>query len=92
VVSISRLYPNPVTSGTVKVDLRSACPKNVKWSVYSAAYRKIGEWNITAAGFERVPVWDLTDSKGKKVSAGLYYVVITPAGQKSQTLPVVVLR
>jgi hypothetical protein len=64
----------------------------VKWAVYSAAYRKIGEWNKTITGFERVPVWNLTDTEGKKVASGIYYLVFTPEGQKNKTLPVVVLR
>jgi hypothetical protein len=91
VVSISKPYPNPVSSGSVKVDLKSACPKNVKWAVYSSAYRKIGEWTLTVSRTKTV-VWNLTDSNGKKVAAGNYYLVFSPTGQKSQTLAVVVLR
>ena len=91
-VSVSNPYPNPVqTGGVVKVDLQSLCPKTVRWAVYSPAYRKIGEWSITV-GSKTTVVWNLTDSKGKKVAAGIYYIVVTPAGQKSRTLSVVVLR
>jgi hypothetical protein len=93
VVSISNPYPNPVqTGGVVKVDLQSVCPKTVRWAVYSSAYRKIGAWSVTVVGSRMTLVWNLTDSTGKKVAAGIYYMVFTPAGQKSKTLSVVVLR
>jgi hypothetical protein len=92
VVTISNLYPNPVQiSGVVKVDLQSLCSKSVRWAVYSSAYRKLGEWSITV-GSKTTVAWNLTDSKGKKVAAGIYYMVFTPTGQKSKTLSVVVLR
>jgi hypothetical protein len=92
VVSISNPYPNPVLlGGSVKVDLQSVCPKNVRWAVFSSAYRKIGEWNIVVSGRTQI-AWNLTDTKGKKVAAGIYYMVFTPPGQKSKTLSMVVLR
>ena len=75
----------------MNVDLRSACPKSLRWSVYSAAYRKIGEWNTTVNGLVKA-TWNLTDAKGKEVAPGIYYMVFTPIGQKSQTLPLVVIR
>jgi hypothetical protein len=91
-VSISRPYPNPVTvDGIVKVNLQSMCPKNVKWAVYSAAYRKIGEWSLTVNGSTKA-MWNLTDAKGKPIAAGIYYMVFTPDGQNRQTMPVAVLR
>jgi hypothetical protein len=91
-VSISKPYPNPARGdGVVRVDLRSACPKNVKWAVYSAAYRKLGEWTLSVNVLTKA-AWNLTDSKGKKVAAGIYYMVFTPVGQKSQTLSIVVVR
>ena len=91
-VWISNPYPNPVTNGFVKVDLTSACTKNVKWAVYSAAYRKIGEWNKTVGDRKATVMWDLRDAEGKLTAPGIYYMVFTPEGQKSKTLPVVVLR
>jgi hypothetical protein len=91
-VFVSRPYPNPVlVGGIVKVDLQSVCPKNVRWAVYSAAYRKIGDWNVTTGGRKTTVSWNLTDSKGVKIAAGIYYMVFTPAGQKNQKLSVVVL-
>jgi len=76
-----------------KIDLQSACPKNVNWAVYSAAYRKLGAWNVTIqVGNKNTLVWNLTDSKGRKVAAGIYYMVFTPEGQPSKTFPIVVLR
>ena len=91
-VWISNPYPNPARDGFVKVDLVSGCSKNVKWTVYSAAYRKIGEWNKTVDERKATVMWDLRDAKGKSVAPGIYYMVFTVAGQKSQTMPVVVLR
>jgi len=92
VVWISNPYPNPVKNSFVMVDLRSACPKNVKWAVYSAAYRKIGEWNKTVDERKATVMWNLRDAKGKLIAPGIYYMVFTVDGQASQTLPVVVLR
>ena len=90
-VEISKPYPNPVWSGFVKVNLSSLCAKQVKWAVVTAGYRKIGEWDVEVSGRKMIQ-WDLTDSKGQRVAAGLYYMVITPQGQKLQVLPVIVLR
>jgi hypothetical protein len=90
-VAFSSAYPNPVIGGSVRVDLTSGCPKNVRWMVYSSAYRKIDERTVTVLG--RVPVeWTLTDAKGKKVSAGLYYLVFKPVGQKQEIRLVIVVR
>jgi hypothetical protein len=63
----------------------------VRWAVYSAAYRKIGEWTLPVNGTTKA-IWNLTDVKGKQVAAGIYYMVFTVTGQKSQTMPVVILR
>jgi len=92
VVWISNPYPNPVRDGFVKVDLVSGCSKSVKWAVYSAAYRKIGEWSKTIDERKATVMWGLRDAKGKLTAPGIYYMVLTAAGQKSQTMPVVVLR
>jgi hypothetical protein len=76
----------------VRVDLQSACSKSVQWAVYSAAYRKIGEWKVVVSGgLKKTVEWNLTDAKGKKMAAGIYYLVITPEGQKSVFMPLVVL-
>ena len=88
---LSLLYPNPVSIGPVKLDLQSVCAKRVRWSVFSAAYRKIGEWEIEVSGRQTVNIWNLTDAKGKRVAAGLYYIVFAPEGQKRKVLSVVVL-
>jgi hypothetical protein len=90
-MSISNAYPNPVQGDRVKVDLSSGCYKTVRWTVFSSAYRKIDEQTVNVLG--RVSVeWTLTDAKGKKVSAGLYYLVVKPEGQKQVTRSVVVIR
>jgi hypothetical protein len=77
--------------GVVKVDLKSLCAKHVRWSVFSAAYRKIGEWEIEVSMNTPPVQWNLTDSKGKRVAPGLYYMVFIPEGQKRQVLSIVVL-
>jgi hypothetical protein len=87
---VSAAYPNPVTTDVVKFTIQSSCPKSVRWSVYSAAYRKIGEWRVTADGSTMV-VWDLRDGKGNRVAAGLYYAVFMPEGGNRQIRSLVVL-
>ena len=89
-MTVSAPYPNPVSVGPVKVDLYSICMKQVQWSVYTSAYRKIGSFEITVSD-KNTAMWNLTDSKGSRVAAGLYYMVFAPAGQKRRTLSVVVL-
>jgi hypothetical protein len=88
-MTVSAPYPNPVSVGPVKVNLHSDCAKRVRWSVFSAAYRKIAENVIDVQGKTTV-FWYLTDVKGKRVAAGLYYMVFVPEGQKSQVRTVIV--
>jgi hypothetical protein len=77
--------------GKVQVNLVSGCLKQVNVGVYSSAYRKIKQWNVNVVRSQTV-AWDLTDAKGRRVSAGLYYMVFTPQGDKRQVKSVVVLR
>jgi hypothetical protein len=58
--------------------------------VFSSAYRKIMESEIQVQG-QKSTMWYLTDAKGKRVAAGLYYLVFMPEGQKRKVLSVVVL-
>lgn len=73
----------------VKLELKSLCPKNVRWSVFSVAYRKIVENQTTAEG-RTVIEWDLKDTQGKPVAPGLYYIVVIPEGESRQVRSVVV--
>lgn len=90
-VHLSNVYPNPAKTGDqARVDLVTGCPKIIHWTIYTAAYRKIGEWRTTANGRASI-TWDLTDAKGKKVAPGLFYWVITPEGMKAAMKPLLVL-
>jgi len=74
------------------VRLESGCLKHVNVAVFSSAYRKIKQWNVDVYPRTQTTAWDLTDSKGVRVSSGLYYLVFTPQGDKRQVKSVVVLR
>jgi hypothetical protein len=89
-VTVSAAYPNPVSTDTVKFTLQTFCPKTVRWTVFSAGYRKIGEWIVTANG-TTVVAWDLKDATGKRVASGLYYAVFIPEGGNRQVRSLVVL-
>lgn len=87
---VSNPYPNPVRAGEkVRVQWSGECSASIRWAVYTSAYRKIGEWTSPSDG---TPVqWNLRDAKGKPVAAGLYYLVLTPEGGKTQTRTLLVL-
>jgi hypothetical protein len=79
---ISIPYPNPVHVAPVVVTVDSPGPANIKWGIYTLAFRKIasGEQNqITSTQL----VWNLTDKAGNPVSDGLYYWVVEVAGNGS---------
>jgi hypothetical protein len=89
-VSVSASYPNPVSKGVVKWSLRSECPKPVLWSVFTSAYRKVGEWNARVDGIT-VLLWDLKDGKGRPMAPGVYYAVFVIDGGGRQVRPLVIL-
>jgi len=90
-VTVSLPYPNPVRRNeSVRVDLNSVCPKNVRWAVYTSAYRKVRDGASMADGRGHAR-WDLKDSKKKPVAPGLYYWTFIPDGQKPTTRTVLVL-
>jgi len=88
---VSNPYPNPVRGGALRVDLESPCPKNVRWSVFSVAYRKIAEGSLVAEGRTSI-LWDLRDTKGKPVAPGLYHFTVEGEGLDAKTMPVLVIR
>jgi hypothetical protein len=90
-LKVSAAYPNPVMNQDfVKVNLYTFCPKTVKMTVVTAAYRQVYQeemnvlWNKTA-------VWNITDDKGARMASGLYYIIFTMDGNKT-TVPVVITR
>jgi hypothetical protein len=87
---VSAAYPNPVTTDVVKFTILSSCFQSGHWSVYSAAYRKIGEWKFRGEG-KTVVGWFLKDGTGKRVAAGLYYAVFIPESGSRQVRTLVVL-
>jgi len=90
-VAVSLPYPNPVRRvETVRVDLNSVCPKNVRWTITTSAYRKVRDGASMADGRGHAR-WDLKDSKKKPVAPGLYYWTFIPDGQKPTTRTVLVL-
>lgn len=87
---VSAAYPNPVTTDVVKFNILSSCLQSGHWSMYSAAYRKIGEWELRGEG-KTVVGWFLKDGRGNRVAAGLYYAVFMPEGGSRQIRSFVVL-
>jgi len=91
-VSVSWPYPNPARSpGKVKVALESSCPVGVRWKIVTAGYRMVVDGTERIEGRTTVE-WDLRDSKGKRVSNGLYYWIVESEGMDRRILKVMVLR
>ena len=89
---ISAPYPNPAT-GPVTFDIQTAGLSDVKWSVFTTAFRKIVDGNVSINGMGEVR-WDLTDKKLAEVGNGIYYVRIEVFGSVhySKIWKVIVVR
>jgi hypothetical protein len=92
-LTVSAAYPNPAYESTtaVQVDLLSSCPIRAEWKVVTTAYRVMAKGSLEVSGAGRV-VWDLRDQKGRRVSNGLYTLVIETAGGESRRIPLMILR
>lgn len=84
---ISAPYPNPVSGGTLSVDVGGEGLTTVKWDVFTAAYRKIfsGEQSIHSSTTLQ---WNLADEKGSPVASGIYYLRIKADGINGRTVVV----
>ena len=93
-------YPNPVTTGPIKVDVITPGSATIVMDVFTMAFRKIAEQTTLATaaspGFGTVTTleWDLKDKMGMPIANGLYYVRIhiTGAQESTKTLKVLVIR
>jgi len=73
------------------VALESSCPVGVRWKIVTAGYRMVVNGTERIEGRTTVE-WDLRDSKGKRVSNGLYYWIVESEGMDRRILKVMVLR
>ncbi len=105
-VALSAAYPNPSTrfpgpgqapsangsdDGYVRVDLTSPCPKGVSWSIVTQAYRTLAWGTVQVMGKTTV-AWNQRDQRGRLVSNGTYYFVLSETGQKRQRTTILLLR
>jgi len=93
VTIIKKPYPNPSNGGPVTVEVNVPGSANVKWSVFTTAFRKVvgGDLSVNNWGYV---VWDLKDKNGAPVASGLYYIRIEVLGSQptNQIFKILVLR
>ena len=92
-IIISPPYPNPVENGPVDFLVQAPGSSMVKWSVFTAAFRKVVDGNVSING-AGVVQWDLRDKTNSRVANGLYYVRVDVSGNfaYSRIWTVIVLR
>ncbi|HVZ81877.1 MAG TPA: glycosyl hydrolase family 8 [bacterium] len=93
-IQISQPYSNPISTGTLQVDVASPFQVEVQWDVFTAAFRKIRSGSTLSSNSAQVR-WDLLDREGKRVSSGIYYlrvVVEGSGGRKVSIKKVLVLQ
>ena len=94
-VICSNPYPNPVTGGSLKVDVTTPPGASIiHIEVFTTAFRKVSEHEMTPTGVTTTVLWDLNDRMGVPVADGLYYVRIRVTGGASfdTVLKVLVLK
>ncbi len=89
-VTFSPLYPNPLESGEVYVDVMGRVDKTIRWRAFTAAYRKVAEGVVIGRGMRSL-VWDAREADGKLVGAGLYYVCLDVEGQDPAVMRLLVM-
>jgi hypothetical protein len=75
------VYPNPVTSTTVNIQLPVANATNVKVRMLTISFREVQTIDIPQVVGNNLPV-QLSDKSGVALANGLYYFVIQANGQK----------
>jgi hypothetical protein len=91
---VSQPYPNPSQGGPISVNIQLNGPSQIKFGVFTAAFRKIRE-EQTAASANTILTWDLRDKAGSPVASGLYYLrieVVTASGTVVKIKKVLVLQ
>src|SRR5262249_25723346 len=71
-VVVSAPYPNPTGSGPVTLDVQGQGIAQVKWDVFTTAFRKIFN-GVQAAPVAHI-AWNLKDNGGSPVASGLYFI------------------
>jgi hypothetical protein len=90
-VSYAGPYPNPVTTGPIKVTVTTPGSATIEMDVFTMAFRKIAEQTTLATaaspGFGTVTTlqWDLKDRTGAPAADGLYYLRIQVHGAQEST-------
>lgn len=87
------VYPNPVTGGTVKVQV-TGLTENTKVSlkIETIAFRKIREATYHSQGPGTVDLTlDLKDDTGADLANGVYYIIVR-AQNSTITLKLMILR
>jgi sugar lactone lactonase YvrE len=94
-VSIGLPYPNPIKGpGNVFIEVEAPPFSNIKWTVFTTAFRKILDTNLPLTG-STVLQWGQRDMTGTQVANGLYYIrieVVTDQGIIKKILKVIVLQ
>jgi hypothetical protein len=92
-VTLSAAYPNPSFNSwtPVKVNLTSPCPKTVEWKIVTVANRKVASGTVEVSGTATV-AWDQRDLRGRLVSNGIYYFLMSEAGQPTRSTKILLLR
>jgi hypothetical protein len=81
--------PNPARTMS---NLRYSCGQSGgRLYIYDLAGRLVRAWDLAPAVGEATLVWDLNDSAGRKMSAGVYQVVLSGNGM-TKTRRIVVCR
>lgn len=70
---VSAPYPNPATD-RVTIEVYPARPGEVRWTVFTTAFRKIREGALVSGGEKVRVVWDLRDAAGSPAANGMYFV------------------
>ncbi|HTA76623.1 MAG TPA: polysaccharide lyase family 7 protein [bacterium] len=84
------IYPNPVTSSTVTLQLPMANATNVKVRIFTIAFREVQTLNAAQVAGNSLIV-NLVDKSVTPLANGLYYFVIQAEGQR-WTNKVLILR
>jgi hypothetical protein len=90
---MSVAYPNPVQDRhtAVKVDLESACPRTVRWTVSTVGNRVVARGTTQVMGKATV-AWDQRDFRDRLVANGVYYLRLYEDGRETRRVKVMVLR
>jgi hypothetical protein len=85
---ISVPYPNPSRGQPVTVDLSLAGPTEVKWAVFTTAFRKIVSKTPQLYLSGDHLWWDLQDQNHQAVANGLYYWRIEEIGSSKTSVKI----